>query len=146
MNLNVPQQATDFTNLMLVALTIYREASGEPLEGKYAVAWVIRNRVEHPSWYGHDYCDVVTKKAQFTSMVPPDGVDDPNLRRYPKPTEQVWLDCLQVVTDVISGVKPDPTGGATMYFAKWMKAAPPWAAAFDETVRIGQHIFLKARG
>jgi spore germination cell wall hydrolase CwlJ-like protein len=145
MNINVPQQATDFTNVMLVALTIYREASGEPLEGKYAVAWVIRNRAEHPSWWGKDYCDVVTKKAQFTSMVPPDGVDDPNLRRYPKPTEQVWVDCLKVVTDVLTGAVPDPTGNAVQYFAASMKSAPPWASAFIPTVRIGNHFFLRAK-
>ncbi|UQS92544.1 cell wall hydrolase [Pseudomonas chlororaphis subsp. piscium] len=44
---------------------------------------------------------------------------------------------------VIAGTTPDPTGGATHYYATTMPKAPAWAAKAKQTVRIGQHVFFK---
>ena len=46
------------TSLMCVAVAIYFEARGEPVEGQIAVAQVIRNRIEDPR-YPDNACDVV---------------------------------------------------------------------------------------
>lgn len=133
-----------FTDLMLLALCVWREASGEPVEAKQAIAWSIKNRVLHPSWYGKDWADVVTKPVQYTSMVPPKGMLDPNLLRYPQPADPSWADTLKVASDVMDGVIPDPTGGATFYFDKSMDAKPPaWAKLYTHTADIGTIHFYK---
>jgi len=44
---------------------------------------------------------------------------------------------------VIAGTAPDPTGGATHYYATTMPKAPAWAAKAKETLRLGHHIFFK---
>ena len=38
--------------LDLLARTVWGEARGECFRGKLAVAWVARNRAEHPRWWG----------------------------------------------------------------------------------------------
>lgn len=50
----------------------------------------------------------------------------------------------QIAADqVIDGKVPDPTGGATHYYATTIPKAPTWAAKAKQTVRIGQHVFFK---
>ena len=46
-------------------LTNYLEAGGEPDEGKIAQAWVIRNRVDHPSFQGNSVLTVCYHEAAF---------------------------------------------------------------------------------
>jgi spore germination cell wall hydrolase CwlJ-like protein len=46
------------TALLCLALTIYHEARGEPLDGQVAVAQVVMNRVHDPR-YPDDVCSVV---------------------------------------------------------------------------------------
>lgn len=132
------------TDLMITALAVYREASGECLDAKRGVAWVIRNRVEHPSWYGKSYFEVVTKPSQFTSMVPPKGTFDPNLVRYPNPEETAWLESVNAAWDVIGGKVSDPTKGATFYFDKSRDSNPPaWAKQYTHTADLGSIHFYK---
>lgn len=137
-----------FTSIFLLALVIFREARGETYDGKVAVAWVIRNRVEHPDWYGKDYHSVITKKAQFTSINPPDSLfnkgGEPNLRCYGCSTDPVWMDSWKAATLVYNGQVEDLTKGATYYYAKSMDANPPvWAAKFKPTAVVGNHRFFK---
>ncbi|MNP80458.1 Cell Wall Hydrolase [compost metagenome] len=44
---------------------------------------------------------------------------------------------------VVDGTTPDPTGGATHYYAKSMKTPPKWVAGATKTVTIGNHIFFR---
>ena len=44
---------------------------------------------------------------------------------------------------VMSGAEPDPTGGATHYYATTMPKAPGWAARAKQTLKLGHHIFFK---
>ena len=58
-----------FLNLnekQLMALTIYREASGEPPEGKIAVGTVILERVDHRNWDGKTVNEVCLWPRQFS--------------------------------------------------------------------------------
>lgn len=142
----LPDHVKPFTDVMILALTIYREASGETLEGKRAVAWTVKNRALQKGWFGKDYVEVCTKKAQFTSMVPPDGVDDPNLRRYPHADESAWKECLQAAFDVIVGNVADATYGSTHYYAPaGVKTPPAWALEYTNIANIGGHKFYKAK-
>lgn len=142
--LSMPHHATAFTNIMTTALTLWREASNQDLLAKQAVMWVIRNRVDHPSWYGSTWHEVCTKKCQFTSMNPPDKLVEPNLRRWPSPDDASWKECLKVVFDVMVSNVPDPTGGATFYYDKTMDDnPPPWAKTYAHTVDVGAFHFFK---
>jgi N-acetylmuramoyl-L-alanine amidase len=67
-NIVLPGQTEPFTDTFLLALAIYREARGEDLAAKIAVGCVIRNRVQHPSWYGRSWFEVITKPYQFSSF------------------------------------------------------------------------------
>ena len=49
------------TALVCLALNIYHEARGEGMMGKYAVAHVVMNRVEHER-FPDTVCDVITQR------------------------------------------------------------------------------------
>ena len=55
-------------------LTNYLEAGGEPDEGKIAQAWVIRNRVDHPSFQGNSVLTVCYHEAAFSCFL---AIDNP---------------------------------------------------------------------
>ena len=38
-------------DLDIMALTVWAEARGEPVDGQRAVAWVLRNRAAKPGWW-----------------------------------------------------------------------------------------------
>ncbi|MEX6667671.1 cell wall hydrolase, partial [Pseudomonas sp. W2-17] len=44
---------------------------------------------------------------------------------------------------VIDGKVPDPTGGATHYYATTMPKAPDWAAKAKRTLKLGNHVFFR---
>jgi len=44
---------------------------------------------------------------------------------------------------VIDGKVPDPTGGATHYYAIAMKTPPAWAAKSKQTLKLGGHVFFR---
>lgn len=134
-------------NTFLTALVVWREASNQLPVARRGVACVIKNRVTRPGWWGRTLLDVVSKPAQFTSMVPPSKAGehpwDPNLVRYPAPDDQSWLNCVAIADDVWSNDGGDPTNGATFYYDKSMDKAPPaWAATYKHTVDLGDiHFF-----
>jgi len=50
-----------------LAEAVVFESISEPQEGRFAVAYVVKNRVKtNPKFYGKTYCDVVRKKHQFS--------------------------------------------------------------------------------
>ncbi|NVZ33698.1 cell wall hydrolase [Pseudomonas sp. A4002] len=50
----------------------------------------------------------------------------------------------QIVADqVMTGSVPDPTGGATHYYATTMAKPPAWAAKAKQTLRLGRHVFFR---
>ncbi|WP_148053301.1 cell wall hydrolase, partial [Pseudomonas frederiksbergensis] len=44
---------------------------------------------------------------------------------------------------VIDCKVPDPTGGATHYYAITIKTPPAWAAKAKQTLKLGNHVFFK---
>jgi hypothetical protein len=50
----------------------------------------------------------------------------------------------QIAADkVMAGKVPDPTGGATHYYATTMPKPPAWMKGAKETLRLGHHVFYK---
>lgn len=126
------------------ALTIFCEASGEPDEGKAAVAWTFINRMQlNPKRYGRTVAAVCLKRYQYSEWND-DAGDNANLLRGAEASddEPVMQDCLSIMGGVLNGSIADPTGGATHYFADYI-AAPPWAEGATLCCKIGHHSFYK---
>lgn len=43
----------------------------------------------------------------------------------------------------MAGKVPDPTGGATHYYATTMPKPPVWVKGDKQTLKLGHHIFFK---
>lgn len=62
-------------------------------------------------------------------------------RREADPVREL-AQCRVAADQVIDGKVPDPTGGATHYYATRIKA-PAWAAKAKQTLKLGHHVFFK---
>lgn len=128
----------------ILARTLWGEARGETLAGMVAVAWTIRNRVSDgkaKSWWGEGYAGVCLKPYQFSCW----NKNDPNfpfLSGAKSIPVAEMAKAVMVATAVMDGAYPDPTGGATHYYATTMPKAPDWAAKAKQTLKLGHHIFF----
>jgi N-acetylmuramoyl-L-alanine amidase len=121
-----------------LALVIWREARGEPYEGKVGVGSVIRNRVQ-ATHLSDQWDDVIERKWQFSSMTAPgDGM----LVQWPRDGDQSWTDSMNVAQGIFDGSIADNTGGATLY-VNLAVAHPAWADTETQTVKINNHTFFK---
>ncbi|MCD5986408.1 cell wall hydrolase [Pseudomonas sp. CDFA 553] len=88
------------------------------------------------------YTGVCQKQYQFSCW----NKNDPNYPYLsgakPIPVGEM-AKAVMVATAVIDGAYPDPTGGATHYYATTMPKAPAWAAKAKQTLKLGRHIFFK---
>ncbi|MEM8879721.1 MAG: cell wall hydrolase [Pseudomonadota bacterium] len=117
---------------------LYFEARGETVEGQFAVAEVILNRVDDPR-YPATVCDVINEgtgrryACQFTYTC--DGraetVDDIVL----------WNRMGHIAQMMLDGHPRRLTDGATHYHANWVN--PRWAQTFPQTAEIGVHLFYR---
>lgn len=140
-----PSQMYDF---ILLSLCVWREARGEPLSTKQAVAWTIRNRVLNPGWWGSGWVGVILHPYQFSSF----NANDPNATKLPLTSDLSWQDCQATAQGVYSpdpGTQPslpDNSLGATFYYDKSLDNNPPaWSTdgSMIKTVDIGHLHFYK---
>jgi N-acetylmuramoyl-L-alanine amidase len=120
--------------LNCLALNIYHESRGEPLEGQLAVASVTLNRASDDR-YPDNVCLVVWQDSQFS------WTSDRNSDK-PK-DEKSWKIAQNVAMMVSSEYSPiiDVTDGATMFHAVGSK--PRWRKRFEKTAQIGGHVFYR---
>lgn len=125
-------------DLDTMARTLYGEARGESMLGKIAVAWVIKNRADHPGWWGTGITGVCKAPYQFSCWL--EG--DPNRMKLlnVRVTDDAFRECLMVTAAVLSDNFPDPTGSATHYHTDGI--SPKWAAGKTPNVKIGAHLFF----
>jgi len=123
----------------VLSRTIWGEARGELFLGQVAVAHVIKNRLLTGRW-GASFDQVCRWPAQFSCWN--DG--DPN--KFKAMTVQLsdsaFLRAKGIASLVVSGDLPDPTKGATHYFATSIPE-PGWAKDMVTTVVLGNHRFLR---
>lgn len=112
-------------DIQLLANAVYGEARGEPYVGQVAIAAVILNRLDSPT-FPDTVSGVIFEPLAFTAVA--DG--------------QIWLtpneQAKKAVIDAINGW--DPTGGATYYFNP-ATATSKWIWGRPQIKRIGKHIF-----
>lgn len=121
-----------------LAEALYFEARGESVKGQFAVAEVILNRVDDPS-YPRTVCGVVHQgtgrkfQCQFTYTC--DGRSDTIANRAA--FEQVG----KVARVMVDGAPRPLTQGATHYHTR--AVSPRWARKFPRTATIGVHHFYR---
>ena len=132
--------------LLCIAMAVYFEARGEPIQGQVAVAQVVENRIASDR-YPDDACSVV-KQGKYVSWL-----------EYPLRYEcqfSFWCDGLpEDVTDTTAwgqawivtlanefGLYPDYVDGATHYHADDIDT-PSWAERELITTTIDKHIFYR---
>ena len=124
-------------SLDCLALNIYHEARGEPLDGRVAVAQVVMNRVGDPAFPGQ-VCEVVRQggerpqdTCQFSWWC--DGRDD-------RPGDlSAWTGSKDLARRILAGSVDDPTGGALWYHASHVD--PDWNWDMIQQAKIGRHVF-----
>lgn len=138
----------------VLARTLYGEAVSPKasediaIKDATAIAHVVMNRLKrNPKLYGDSVRRVCTKSAvtkagrrvfQFTCWSPKDDA-----KSYKRITTvesgDHWFDrCWEIAEAVIAGTVPDPTKGATHYFASYIKT-PSWAANKTPCYTVGVH-------
>jgi hypothetical protein len=117
---------------------LYFEARGEEVEGIFAVAEVILNRVDSPA-YPDTVCDVVYQgtgqqfACQFTYSC--DG------KKETITDKVAYARVAKVARLMLEGAPRSLTGGATHYHTR--SVHPRWSRVYPETVRIGYHVFYR---
>jgi len=126
------------SSAMCIALAVYFEARGEPVEGQYAVAEVILNRVDSPR-YPDNACAVTAQDngprphdCQFSYMC--DGL--------PETTQETeaWERAQQIAIDV-TDESTMYVEGATHFAASSVNNR--WTRQFEQIGTIGGHTFYK---
>jgi spore germination cell wall hydrolase CwlJ-like protein len=128
---------TVIQDVAFLALVLWREARGEPSEGKTAVAFSIMNRVRRPSWWGDTVLAVLFKKWQYSSVTDP---KDSQLTKWPSDRDLQWQECLEIAHDVYMNMVANPAPGADSYYADSIPP-PKWADPKKFVVKIGHHSF-----
>jgi hypothetical protein len=143
--------------------TVYLEAGGEPEEGRIAVAWVIRMRVDHPSFQGRDVETVCFHEASFSCYLSAQGTYAKALaiaRDFPghlyggRPIQgwspldaRALSECHDIFEGVMSGSVPNPFAPLEDVFMYWAEGSPrpSWADKLPFVRRIGKHNFHRGR-
>jgi N-acetylmuramoyl-L-alanine amidase len=143
------------TELHTVALTLYGEARGEPIEGKVFVGSVIRNRVKSPRKFGDSFDKVCLSRLQFSCWWSQGGQANYDVvmararmfvgdyaERDRRLLDDVLQECLFVSEGIIGGQLRDNARGSTHYLtqALWKKAPPEWAKGQTPTIVVGSQV------
>ncbi|WP_240377088.1 spore cortex-lytic enzyme [Bacillus piscicola] len=124
--MNVPAGYSE-NDIQIISNAVHGEARGEPYIGQVAVAAVILNRVNSPS-FPNTASGVIFEPRAFTAVS--DG------QIYMKPNEQAR----KAVLDAING--QDPSNGA-LYYYNPAKTTSNWIYSRPTIKRIGKHVFAK---
>jgi spore germination cell wall hydrolase CwlJ-like protein len=135
--------------------TIVGEAGGEPALGQAAVAHVILNRAALGGYGPNQSIQSVAEAPnkpgssfhQFSVWNAPGMADYSKITHTITPADPQYQAIGKIVDQVYSGAIPDPTGGATHYYAPASMPGgrpPPWAAALARlnSTRIGGNVFV----
>ena len=139
-NLLTSMRPLDRPNLQwkCLAEALYFEARGEPVEGQYAVAEVILNRVKSEE-FPNSICSVVNQGTGRKHACQFSYTCDGKLERVAN--REVYDQIVGIAGVMIDGGIRDLSGGATYYHTTSVQ--PSWARRFEHTATIGIHKFYK---
>lgn len=123
--------------------TVIGEAAGEGPAGWAAVAHVIKNRADSGKWgdpYEGGLLNTLSAPKQFAVWNQGDPAGQ--LAMKYKAGDPVYDRIGAVVDSVFDGSTPDPTNGATHYYATKSMAPPSWAAG-QRGQQIGNQTFYR---
>lgn len=131
----------------VLARTIYGEARGEYTQtgpaAFMAVAWVIRNRLQHPKRFGSSVEHVCFKPYQFSCWNP----KDPNRSIIENVTldDRLFALCDEIGNWALNAdVACDVTKGSDHYHGR--NVQPYWVSGIQPKVTLGRHIFYRLAG
>jgi len=116
----------DLEDIALLARLVFAEARGEPFEGQIAVAAVVLNRVQHPS-FPNTVREVIYQPRQFEPVA--------NGAINQTPDNLAYL----AVLEARGGL--DPTSGSIFFWNP--RKVPPSSWVWTQTIKlqIGEHVF-----
>ena len=116
-------------SITCLALALYHEARGEPLEGQLLVARVVRHRTAHPD-FPDTICEVVNQPGQFAWV-----------RHNPEPTDlEALARSWNLAESLLLGEIPPSTSPALFFHSG---DAPGWASSFTLVAEVGGHKFYR---
>ena len=128
--------AADLAQWDCLRKAIYFEARGESLQGQFAVAEVILNRVDSPL-FPSSVCGVVAQggggACQFSYHC--DGASDVLREAYPAEIAG------RIARVMLDGAPRELTAGATYFHTRAVR--PGWSHRFAQTASIGSHLFYR---
>ena len=150
-----PDPLITLTQAQIVGLTLFGEARGEPIEGRFAVANVIRNRVQaqRPK-YGLTYRDVCLKAWQFSCWLPQGGAENyalvldmaQKVSAQAVPLPAMLQECLWIGGGLLGSIFGDTVHAATHYYSPAAMtpagSVPPWAKGLQPVCTIHHHLFF----
>lgn len=129
-------------DVTLLSLCCWREDRGGTLAAEIAMCCSVRNRVQHPSWWGHSYREVILEAWQYSCFNPA----DPNATKYPNLNDPTYQRCLAAAQYAMNPANPDTSLGADSYFDASLDDRPPkWTKGPHsvQTVVIGRLRFWR---
>lgn len=136
------------TALLCLALNVYHEARGEPIEGQKAVAQVTMNRAENDH---KNICPVVFKPYQFEWTNPITTTKSRTdrakavSRLMPDVNSEEWRTAKWIASRAISGKMVDIVGDADHFLnPRTVKKVPKFAREYDKVAVIGKHTFYRS--
>lgn len=134
------QSSQNARQIQCLALNIYHEARGEPVDGQYAVAQVTMNRVASRH-YPDSVCGVVFQKRwdslrnRYVSAFSWTEIDP-----EPPDNSPAWTGAHSIATEIFTGARIfDQVEGALFYHARHIR--PSWSRKKKTITKIGRHIF-----
>ena len=143
-----------WSELMLLAATIFLEAEGEPAEGKNAVGWVVNWRVDRRRQSLHQVVLSKDEKAWSDKEAFSCWLGENRRRAEARLVAadgavSVVIDCWRAAAGALWRLLPDPTDGADHYLNEEVTkklregTLPAWFDSEKVTAKIGNHTFLQ---
>lgn len=130
-----------WSELELLAGTIYGEARNQSFAGKVGVGLTIRNRVSLPRWWGRNWRQVILKPKQFSCFNPNDS-NFPEIVAAKKRNGLHWQECMMIAEKIYLGHIADFVG-ADHYHR--IDCYPRWRHKLQYLVTIGDHKFYRVK-
>ena len=122
--------------LLCLAVALFFEARGEPIDGKELVANVIINRMHHPS-YPDTICGVVNQRKQFSFTH--DGMSDNPLVYNTYHDTLAWEESVDIAKYVLDN------GVVNEYIIMYHNTSvtPYWIDSYSFSGQVGNHVFYQ---